>query len=317
VSGLALDVSVVIPTYNRGHLITRAIQSVLGQTHQVFEIIVVDDSSTDNTGEVVKAIGSERIRYIRHTENRGGSAARNTGIEAAKCDYIAFQDSDDEWLPQKLEKQMTAFGSAPQEVGVVYTGFWRIENNRRTYMPSRRIRQKEGNIHLSLLRRSFITTQAAVVRRECFRKAGGFDESLPRLQDWELWIRISKHYLFRLVDEPLVVSYYTPDSISSDRIALARAHKLVLEKHFEEIKKDRKLLAKRYLGIGDLLCSERAMKEGRSYLVKAIAAYPLNARALLAAYISLFGATAYDQSVRGFRKIQSLRTSLFGESSSK
>lgn len=98
-------VSVVIPTYNRAHLVGRAIQSVLNQTYQDFEIIVVDDGSTDNTEEVVKSFNDPRIRYIRHDQNRGGSAARNTGIKMARGEYIAFQDSDDEWLPEKLESR--------------------------------------------------------------------------------------------------------------------------------------------------------------------------------------------------------------------
>ena len=96
-------VSVIIPTYNRAHLIGRAIQSVLAQTYQDFEVIVVDDGSTDNTEEVVLNFGSEKMRYIRHGTNRGVAAARNTGIRNARGEYIAFQDSDDEWYPNRLE----------------------------------------------------------------------------------------------------------------------------------------------------------------------------------------------------------------------
>ena len=104
-------VSIIIPTYNRAHLIGRAIQSVLNQTYQNFEIIVVDDGSTDNTEEMIKEFQKhdKRIKYIRHEKNRGGAAARNTGIKVARGEYIAFQDSDDEWLPEKLEKQMDVF----------------------------------------------------------------------------------------------------------------------------------------------------------------------------------------------------------------
>jgi len=120
-------VSVIIPTYIRAHVLAKAIQSLLNQTYQDFEIIVVDDGSIDNTEEVVKSFNDPRIRYIRHKENCGGSAARNTGIRAAYGECIAFQDSDDEWLPEKLEKQMQVFENAPAEVGVVYTGFRRIQ----------------------------------------------------------------------------------------------------------------------------------------------------------------------------------------------
>jgi len=96
-------ISVIIPSYNRANTIGRAIQSALSQSYQDFEIIVIDDGSTDHTEEVIRSFQDSRIRYIRHNRNRGGSAARNTGIHAARGEYIAFLDSDDEWLPQKLE----------------------------------------------------------------------------------------------------------------------------------------------------------------------------------------------------------------------
>lgn len=114
-------VSVILPTYNRAHLLERAIQSVLDQTYPDFEIIVVDDASIDNTVNIIKGIINERIRYIRHEKNKGAAAARNTGIKLAKGKYIAFQDSDDEWLRDKLEKQIKIFETVSPEVGVVYT----------------------------------------------------------------------------------------------------------------------------------------------------------------------------------------------------
>lgn len=114
-------VSVIIPTYNRAHLIGRAIKSVLNQTYKDFEIIIVDDGSTDKTEEVVKDFKDERVRYIRREKNKGGSAARNTGIKAARGEYIAFQDSDDEWLPEKLEKQMKAFEAMAMAKPVIAT----------------------------------------------------------------------------------------------------------------------------------------------------------------------------------------------------
>ncbi len=116
-------VSVIIPTYNRAHLLGRAIESVLDQTYQDFEIIVVDDASADETEEVVKSFGDDRINHIRHQKNKGGSAARNTGIKAARGEFIAFLDSDDEWVPKKLEKEIDRLQTLSNEVGVVYSGF--------------------------------------------------------------------------------------------------------------------------------------------------------------------------------------------------
>jgi len=271
-------VSVIIPTYNRAHLIGRAIQSVLDQTYQDFEIIVVDDASTDNTEEVVSNFDDERIRYIRLKENSGGSAApRNTAIRTARGEYIAFQDSDDEWLPEKLEKQMRLFEIQPLEVGVVYTGFWKIWGHRKIYIPSPGITRKEGNIHDGLLAQNFVAAPVAVVRKECFRKVGGFDEELPTLMDWELWIRISKCYRFRCIDEPLVISYYTPGGVNEQGgLIQAKTLKLILEKYFDDIKKNKKTLAKYYFSIGSNLC--------------------------FAVFISLFGSKIYN----GIRKIKRL-----------
>jgi glycosyltransferase involved in cell wall biosynthesis len=299
-------VSVIIPTYNRSQLVGRAIQSVLNQTYQDFDLIVVDDASTDNTEEVVKNFNDERIRYIRLEKNSGTSAVpRNTAIKVARCEYIAFQDSDDEWLPEKLEKQMTLFEIQPPEVGVVYTGFWKTSNRRKVYIPSSEITQKEGNIHRELLKRNFIGTPTSIVKRECFKKVGGFDEELPQLMDWELWIRISKYYQFKCIDEPLVISYYTPGGVNEQGyLILAKTHKLILKKHFESFKQDRGALANHYLGVGDLLCSSGEFIQGRNYLIKAAQAYPLNIKILGAALVSLLGQNIYFRAFSSYMKIK-------------
>lgn len=300
-------VSVIIPTYNRVHLIGGAIQSVLDQSYKDFEIIVVDDGSTDNTEEVIKEFQEQdkRIVYIRHEKNKGAAAARNTGIKAARGKYIGFQDSDDEWFPEKLEKQIKIFENASPEVGVVYTSFWRIEKTKRTYIPPTRVTQKEGNIHSELLKGNFIGTPVSLIKKECFKKGGMFDESLPRLQDWELVIRLSKYYNFKCVDEPLLISYYQPYSISANRKALVRALELILEKHFEDFKKDKKLLSRHYFGIGVSLCSNGDFKNGRNYFIKAVKAYPLNTKLLLVAFLSFFGQDAYNKIVENYRKVRS------------
>jgi len=300
-------VSVIIPTYNRAHLIGRAIQSVLNQTYQDFEIIIVDDGSTDNTEEVIKEYQEQdkRIRYIRHEKNKGGSAARNTGIKLTRGEYIAFQDSDDEWLPEKLEKQMKVFENPPPKVGVVYTGFWRIENNKKIYIPFSWVKQKEGNIHKELLKGNFVTTQSIVARKECFKKAGMFDEKLPRFQDWELVIRLSKYYDFKCIDEPLLISYYTLDSISANNEGYIKALKLILSKHFNDFAEDRKLLSKHYFSIGVNLCLNNNFKEGRNYLIKAMKTYPFNIKCLLVTFLSYFSQSVYNKATEIYRKLKS------------
>jgi len=297
-------VSIIIPVYNRAQLLSRSIRSVLNQTFQNFEVIVVDDGSTDDIESVVKSFNDKRIQYIRHEERRGAPAARNTGIRLARGRYIAFQDSDDEWRSEKLEKQMRAFENAPPDLGVVYTSFWRIENGRKNYIPPSNFKQKEGYIHEILLETNFIATPTAIVKKECFEKAGMFDESLPRLQEWELWIRISKYYRFKHIDEPLVNAYLQPDSISRNMNALIMARKLILEKHFEEISKKSALLGKHYYEIGALLCLNGEIEEGKSYFIKAIRTYPFNAKLLFSTLFSLLGKRAYNNVAKIYLKYQ-------------
>jgi len=289
------EVTVVIPTYNRAELLKRAIRTVLNQTYQDFELIVVDDGSTDNTEEVVRSFNDNKVIYIKHERNKGAPAARNTGIRAARGEYVAFQDSDDEWLPEKLEKQIKAFKTASTEIGLVYTGFWRIEGDKRTFFPSPNITPKEGAIHDALLKGNFVGTPSTLVKKECFEKAGMFDEKLPMFEDWELWIRISKCYCFKYIDEALAISYYNPGSVNEQgSLVLVQTLRLILERHFEDIKKDRRLLARYYFGIGRLLCAREDARQGRNYIVKAILAYPLNAKYILAALLSLLGQRSYS-----------------------
>lgn len=235
-------VSVIIPTYNRGQVIRRALHSVLHQTYQNLEVIVVDDGSTDDTGEIVKSFADSRVRYIRHDAKKGAPSARNTGINAARTEFIAFQDSDDEWLCDKLGKQIDAFSKAGSEVGVVYTGFLRLENNLPTYYPSGNADMLSGNILVPLLHGNFIAMPSVLIKRECFIKVGLFDENLPRLQDWELFIRIAEHYKFVCINEPLLMAFYSPISITGDRSRLPIALKIILNKHHDLFSRNRKIL---------------------------------------------------------------------------
>lgn len=258
-----------------------SIRSVLDQTYKDIEVIVVDDGSTDNTRETVKNFSDTRLRYIRHDRNRGAQAARNTGIAAAFGEYIAFQDSDDIWVKDKLEKQMRVFESSPPEVGVVYTGFLRKEGNRFKYGPPADIIEKEGDIHASLLRRNLVTTPAAVIKKECFGAAGMFDEQLPDFHDWELCIRISKYYHFRFIDEPLVIKYPRCDSITASPDAAIKAWDLLLEKHSAEFKEDKKLLSYQYTRMGTIISSRGAWFRGRKYFFHAALIDPLNVKTWL------------------------------------
>jgi glycosyltransferase involved in cell wall biosynthesis len=298
-------VSVILPTYNRAYIISRAISSVLNQTYRNLELIVIDDGSTDNTKDVVKNFNDDRLKYINHKQNKGANAARNIGINYANGEYVAFQDSDDEWLPEKIEKQINVFKEAKTEVGVVYTSFWSINDGiSKTYYPPSFIKQKEGNVHEILLETNFISTPTAIVKKECFEKVGLFDEGLPRLQEWELWIKISKHYRFKHIDEPLVNSYLQPNSISRNMNAWIIARKRILEKYSEEISKKPVLLGKHYFEIGTLLCLYGEIKEGRSYFFKGVKTFPFNIKLLFSTLFSLFGLSVYNKATTIYLKIK-------------
>lgn len=270
------EVSVILPTYNRVHLIGRSIQSVLNQTYQDFELIVVDDGSTEDIEEVVKSFKDERIRYIWNEGEKGAASARNTGIKAAIGEFIAFQDSDDEWFPEKLEKQMKVFENAPPEVGVVYTDMWRVTGNKKNYFHSPEIMPDDKIIYERALDYGVLNIgiQTALIKKESFNKAGMFDEKFPRFIDLELFIRLSKYDYFYHIKEPLVNFFDADKGISSNANALIAARKLILEKYFEDIKKDKKVMAKHYLGIGKSLCVNGEIEEGESYFAKALKMCP-------------------------------------------
>jgi glycosyltransferase involved in cell wall biosynthesis len=187
-------VSVVIPTHNRAHLLGRAVNSVLRQTFVDFELIVVDDASADDTASVIGSLHDQRIKYTRHELNLGAPAARNTGILSAQGDYIGLLDDDDEWYPEKLEKQVLKFSKVSEAAGLIYSGYEVRDSDGcllRTYLPEAR-----GDVHLRLLLGTTIGSPTPLIRKACFQKAGLFDESLKSCQDWDMWKRISDHYEF-------------------------------------------------------------------------------------------------------------------------
>ncbi|MGH8875583.1 MAG: glycosyltransferase family 2 protein, partial [Acidimicrobiia bacterium] len=197
-------VSVIIPTYNRSGLVGRALRSVMAQTYRDFEVIVIDDASTDDTAQVV--VGFPGVRYLRNDTNLGGAASRNRGIAAARGDYVAFLDSDDEWLPHKLELQVEAMVE-DQGVGAVYCGLYRQDDRTGLLKMGRPIMHR-GNVRAALLAGWCPhTVSQFLVRRRSLEEVGGFDAELAGFQDTDLWIRLSQAGAFEALDEPLVISH--------------------------------------------------------------------------------------------------------------
>lgn len=201
-------VSVIITTYNRPDLLPRAINSVLNQTFDNLECIVVDDCSPDSeTKTLVQSIDDERLRYIRHEKNRGLSAARNTGIECAQGNYIAFLDDDDEWLMTKLERQLELFDNLSDDYAAVYCWMNYYSDNQNKIIEKYRP-ELEGDIFANTLDAQPIGSGSTLlIRRTVAEEFDGFDESLPRGVDGDFIRRVSQEYKFNYVPEALVRYY--------------------------------------------------------------------------------------------------------------
>jgi glycosyltransferase involved in cell wall biosynthesis len=194
-------VSVIIPTRNRSWCLPEAVDSVLSQTYENLELIVVDDGSTDDTPALLARYGS-RLRCLRQT-NRGVSAARNRGLPAANGTLIAFLDSDDIWQPEKLTRQVEFFNRQPAAKICQTEETW-IRRGVRVN-PKRRHRKPSGWIFEASLALCLVSPSAVMMRRELLEEMGGFDESLPACEDYDLWLRVSLRYPIHLIDEPLVI----------------------------------------------------------------------------------------------------------------
>jgi glycosyltransferase involved in cell wall biosynthesis len=208
-----LSISAVIPTYNRAALVRRAIDSVLAQTRPIDEIIVVDDGSSDKTREVVTAYGAA-VRYICQ-ENRGIAGARNRGIRESRFDWVAFLDDDDEWLPDKIAKQVQALEKCP-EASVCYTGirYAPIDGGaERCFVPIK----AESLLPKARLSIPF-TPSTMVVRRKALDAVGGFMEGLRFAEDWHIIVRLAFRFKFVGVMEPLVRMNQQPFSLSRQHI---------------------------------------------------------------------------------------------------
>ncbi|MBD2771541.1 glycosyltransferase family 2 protein [Iningainema tapete] len=234
------NVSVIIPTYQRANLVSQAIESVLAQTYTDYEIIVVNDGSTDNTIEVLEYFG-EKITVI-HQENQGSAAARNTGIKVAQGQYIALLDHDDIWLPTKLEKQVSYLDSHPK-IGLVYSDT--LYFNEKGLLPGSHAKFFPVPPVLQswtlFVRNTIPTCSVVMMRRKCLDDVGLFDETLPPCDDYDLWLRLVEKWPIHFLNEPLVHyrRYEGQQSNSEERMLLGLLR--VKEKTFKRNKELQKL----------------------------------------------------------------------------
>lgn len=231
-------VSVVLPVYNREETIGRAISSVLNQSYQNIELIVVDDCSNDNSLKVICEFQDERIRVIALKRNLGANAARNKGIMEARGEYVAFQDSDDEWDKDKLQLQIKDMLS--RNLLASFCAHRLIDSVRENIIPNDYDNKEKYETELAdvLANHNVISTQTLVVRKDIFRIIGDFDEEMPRLQDYEFVIRLVQREKIGYIAQPLVSVYRTQISISTNTEALQQAIILLLKKHGDFLDKE-------------------------------------------------------------------------------
>lgn len=211
-------VSIILPTYNRGYIISRAIESVLKQTYLNWELIVVDDGSKDDTEDKVKAFEDSRIRYIHYEENCGGNHARNLGMKNSTGEYIAFLDSDCEWHNNYLKKQLDCFED--EKADVIFARTYIINNAYQFVFPvvSAKDLETEKKMTEQLLYESIFDTNVCMMKRTIYEKSRGFNENLRKLQDWEYFLRLllEKKYRFKFNDQVLCTNYVQENSITNN-----------------------------------------------------------------------------------------------------
>jgi len=268
-------VSVVLPTYDRAETLERAIESVLNQTFTDFELIIIDDRSTDNTHLILsKYAGLSHVRLISQL-CRGCSVARNIGISIAQGRYVAFQDSDDEWVPDKLAKAVAGLDGTGPEVGVFYSDMLRVQADGSS-APFRSPDVEQGVLvdETTLDYQVWcIGIQSAVIKRECFDEAGHFDEALPRLIDLELFIRLSDKFRFVHCKE-MLVKYHAGEGISTNGQALVTARRYLLRKYRSRLKQRKHHLAKQYLHLALTLEQNGEKYKSLVFILKALLSSP-------------------------------------------
>lgn len=283
-------VSIVIPAFNRANTLRAAVDSVLTQTFEDFELLIVNDGSQDATMAIAADISDPRIRLLENPHNMGAGAARNTGIRAARGTWIAFQDSDDEWLPHKLERQMARLTAPGADFVAAYCGMLVIGTvalvKKATptvrphidYLPAIDTHQVEGDLRQTLLAGNLISTQTLIARRDMLERIGGFDETLPAVEDWDCALRLAQLGDIACVDEPLVLQRFSTNSLSHQLFQRLKARNAIIEKHRALYVDDPALLARLHAGHAVMYARLGNRSEARTAMRKSLALQPLSPR---------------------------------------
>ncbi|MBD2388332.1 glycosyltransferase family 2 protein [Cylindrospermum sp. FACHB-282] len=252
-------VSIIIPAYNAMTYLPTTLASVLQQTFTDFEVLIIDDGSTDHLHQWITEILDSRVKLIRQN-NQGISAARNTGINNSKGKYIAFLDADDLWETTKLEEQIYLLDNNPT-IGLVYTWIKLVDHHGKS---SGRIIKShiQGNMWQQIVEYNPIQTSTVIVRRDCLDNVGIFDQNLSSAEDWELWVRISFHYPFAVIKKPLVNYRLHQNNITKNWQITEQGLSLVIEKVFASLPSDIQNLKNRCYGRGNLYIAWKTLQTG-------------------------------------------------------
>jgi glycosyltransferase involved in cell wall biosynthesis len=284
-------ISVVLPTYNRAGTLPRAIASILAQTWRNFELIVVDDGSSDGTAALVGAIADPRIRYLSLPRNGGVSAARNHGVREARGRWIAFQDSDDEWLPGHLRALHAAACALGGDYGLIVCCLRCPEDAVFSFEPLAGV-ERHTDFGARILRR-LPPTNCWLARRDCLQRAGLFDTGMSTFEDWELALRMSESCRVGLLNEVQQIYHRTPGSLVSDHAGYVRTLSLVLQRHGAKWTGHERDLAMYQTVIGHKAFLHGSRAEGRRWFLRAIGTAPLAPRPWLSLGMSLLGRPLY------------------------
>lgn len=279
-------VSVVLPTFNRAHCLPRALESVLRQTFEDFEVIVVDDCSSDETLAYLATIQDPRLRVVRHETNKGPSAARNSGIAAARAPLVAFHDSDDEWLVTKLARQIEEYRKVDSpEYGAVYCGKVTYGEAGQEGYGARKVYyapppgcKASGDILAELMRHAMVSTQTLMVRKDLLERIGGFDEAIRLGEDWDLAIRLARITKYIFIEEPLGMCFIGLDSISKIKLNQIRMRETMLEKNLDLIAKDKPLHASYLTIIARVYQQNKAWRDSLPFARSALKVLPSSPR---------------------------------------
>lgn len=229
------SVSIVLPTYNRAHIISKAIDSVLNQTYCDFELIIVDDCSTDNTKSLIDNYEDERIHYVRCPENMGAAGARNFGATFSNAPYLAFQDSDTVWTKEKLEKQLEYLYKNPT-FSLCFHPYYQIEHDKKKIEPNPdSLNTLSPHIFFDLLTSPMIGTPTILMKTDVFRSVCGFLATLKSHEDYEFSLRVAKDFKIGFLKEPMLYSYHPDEGINFNYHEILRTNFYILNLYHDII----------------------------------------------------------------------------------